>query len=272
MADEKNPFPWLAQLPPIPLWQGEAPYAADSPDQAPPSLRPFPAENARGAVVVVPGGGYYMKADHEGVPIAVLLNSQGISAYVLDYRVHPCHPLAPLCDARRAIRLVRSLGYEKVAILGFSAGGHLCCSAATHFDGGKPEDPDPVERFSCRPDAFIPCYSVVTFREPFTHLSSRQGLLREEWEKEEWLHFFSAEENVAADTPPAFLWHTAEDGTVPVQNSLLLARALADHQVPFEMHVYPAGGHGMGLASMCASAAQWGAEMCRWLLEKGWGA
>jgi acetyl esterase/lipase len=147
-----------------------------------------------------------MKADHEGVPIAVLLNSQGISAYVLDYRVHPCHPLAPLCDARRAIRLVRSLGYEKVAILGFSAGGHLCCSAATHFDGGKPEDPDPVERFSCRPDAFIPCYSVVTFG-PYAHAGSRQMLLGDLEADENLIHFYSNEEHVTADTPPAFLWH-----------------------------------------------------------------
>jgi len=273
MADEKPISFWPGEeAKPIPLWPGEAPYTADSPQQAQPSLLPVPAKGARGAVVVVPGGGYYMKADHEGAPIAWMLRSMGISAYVLDYRVHPCHPLAPLSDAQRAIRLVRSMGHEKVAILGFSAGGHICCSAATHYDAGDPESADTVERFSSRPDAFIPCYPVVTFREPYTHLSSRQGLLREEWEKEEWLRFFSAEENITGDTPPAFIWHTAEDDLVPVQNSLLLARALADQKVPFELHVYPNGPHGMGLASMCVPAAQWGPALCRWLLSMGWGA
>ncbi len=273
MADQQTGFIWPPRpLPPIPLWEGAVPYAAHSPDQAPPSVAPFPKDGARGAVVVIPGGGYYMKADHEGAPIARMLNSAGIAAYVLDYRVHPCHPMAPLSDAQRAIRLVRSLGYEKVGVLGFSAGGNICCSAAVHYDPGKPNDPDPVERLSCRPDAFIPCYPVVTFREPYTHLSSRQGLLREDWEKEEWVRYFSAEENVTQDTPPAFIWHTAADETVPVQNSLLLAKALSDHQVPFEMHIYPFGGHGMGLAGECPSAGQWGGALCRWLLEMGWGA
>ena len=271
MTDETNAS-WLPEkLPRIPLWPGDAPYSDRSPGQAQPSLQPYPAENARGAVVVVPGGGYYMKAGHEGDPIALMLNSQGISAYVLDYRVHPCHPLAPLTDASRAIRLVRSLGYEKTAILGFSAGGHICCSAATHYDAGDPDSADPVERFSSRPDAFIPCYAVTLFRAPYTHLSSRQGLLGEEWEKEEWVRYFSTEENVTPDTPPAFLWHTAEDGLVPVQNSLILAKALADKGVSFELHVYPKGMHGMGLASLCVPAAQWGGELCRWLLEMGFG-
>ena len=105
----------------IPLWQNEAPYTAESPDQAQPSVKEFAVSGSRGAVVVCPGGGYEFKAPHEGDPIAEMLNRAGVSAYVLDYRVKPCDYRAPLSDASRAIRLVRSLGYEKVGILGFSA-------------------------------------------------------------------------------------------------------------------------------------------------------
>ena len=103
----------------IKLWPGDAPYTQDSPEQRQPSLLPYPVDGAKGAVVICPGGGYCMKADHEGRDIAKMLNEAGVAAYVLDYRVKPCHYEAPLSDAKRAIRLVRSMGYEKVAILGF---------------------------------------------------------------------------------------------------------------------------------------------------------
>lgn len=254
----------------IPLWRGTAPYTAQCPGQAQPSLAPVPAEGARGAVVVLPGGGYSCKAEHEGAPIARLLNSAGIAAYVLDYRVSPCPMEAPGADARRAIRVVRAMGYEKVAVLGFSAGGHLCCTAAVQYEPGDPHSADPVERLSSRPDAFIPCYAVVTFGQ-YTHLGSRQMLLGDRWEEEALVRRYSMEEHVTEDTPPAFLWHTAQDGLVPVQNSLLLAKALADHGVSFELHVYPWGEHGMGLAQENAQAGAWGREMCRWLLEMGYG-
>ncbi len=131
------------------LWNGTAPYSEYSPDQAQPSVTCFPVEGSKGAVVVCPGGGYTMKAPHEGDPIAEMLNRAGISAYVLDYRVKPCHMEAPLGDASRAIRVVRGMGYEKVAILGFSAGGHLAAlrrrsiqmaipMPKTHWSGSLP--------------------------------------------------------------------------------------------------------------------------------------
>ncbi len=254
----------------IMLWPGRAPYSAQSPDQPQPSLRAFSAPGARGAVVVCPGGAYIFKADHEGAPVARMLANQGIAAYLLDYRVAPCHRLAPWSDAGRAIRLVRSLGYEKVGILGFSAGGNLCCTAAVHWDLGDPAAEDPVERFSSRPDVFIPCYPVASFGE-YTHLGSRQNLLGAEWENEEIARWYSAEEHVTKDTPPAFLWHTAEDEAVPVQNSLNLAKALADHGVLFEMHVYARGHHGLGLAGENVPVAAWGGDCCRYLLEMGFG-
>ncbi len=254
----------------IALWPAEAPYSAQSPGQAQPSLTEFPAEGARGAVVVCPGGGYVMKAEHEGAPIASMLSFEGIAAYVLDYRVAPCHRLAPWSDASRAIRLVRSMGYRKVGILGFSAGGSVCCSAATHWDGGSASSDDPVERFSSRPDVFVPCYAVASFGR-YTHADSRRSLLGADWENEEIARWYSAEENVTPETPPAFLWHTAEDGAVPVQNSLSLASALADHGVLFELHVYPKGHHGIGLGAEFGPAAGWGGALCRYLLEMGFG-
>ena len=253
------------------LWKEDAPYTQFSPLQAQPSVTEYAVPGSRGAVVVVPGGGYCMKADHEGAPIAEMLNQAGVSAYVLDYRVKPCHMLAPLADAKRAIRLVRSMGYEKVAILGFSAGGNLCCSAATLYDGGDPQAADPIDRLSARPDAFIPCYAVASMGR-YTHLGSRQNLLGADWENDALARRFSAEENVTEDTPPAFIWHTAEDQAVPVQNSLNLAAALADKHVSFELHVYPKGWHGLGLAPENALAASWGLSCCRWLLEMGFGA
>ena len=254
----------------IMLWQGEAPFTAQCPGQEQPSLTAYPAEGARGAVVICPGGGYHFKAPHEGAPIARMLNSQGISAFVLDYRVAPCHREAPLADAKRAIRLARSLGYQKTAILGFSAGGNLCCAAATLYDDGDPASDDPVERISSRPDAFIPCYAVASFGK-YTHLGSRKNLLGEQWEDAGLARRFSAEENVTPDTPPAFLWHTAADEAVPVQNSLNLAAALADQGVLFELHIYPQGAHGLGLAPENALAATCGSACCRWLLEMGFG-
>ena len=254
----------------IMLWQTEAPYTAYSTEQAQPSLEAFPVPGSRGAMVICPGGGYNHKASHEGAPIAKLLQAAGISAYVLDYRVKPCHREAPLSDAKRAIRLLKHMGYQKVGILGFSAGGHLCCSAATLYDTGNPESEDPVERLSSRPDAFVPCYAVVSFGK-YTHMGSRECLLGDEKDNEDLLRRFSAELNVTRDTPPAFIWHTAQDGLVPAQNSLQLAMALRDNDVPFELHVYPQGHHGIGLGSENPEASQWGGQMCRFLNSQGFG-
>ncbi|MBE5786724.1 MAG: alpha/beta hydrolase [Clostridiales bacterium] len=255
---------------PILLWPHEAPDTPLCADQPQPWLDPYPVAGARGAVVVCPGGGYNHRAQHEGAPIAQMLNQQGIAAYVLQYRVHPCAPDTPHGDAVRAIRLVRSMGYDKVAIMGFSAGGHLCCSAAVHYDQGNPESNDPVERYSSRPDAFIPCYAVVSFGE-YAHLGSRKSLLGEKWQDEELIRHYSNELQVTPDTPPAFIWHTAEDDCVAVQNSLMLAKALADQKVPFEMHVYPRGHHGLGLGGVYSRVSTWANDCCRWLLEGGFG-
>lgn len=252
----------------IPLWPCEAPYTAESPDQAQPSIKEFKVEGSRGAVVVCPGGGYTMKAPHEGDPIAEMLNTAGISAYVLDYRVAPCHCMAPVTDALRAIRTVRSMGYEKVGILGFSAGGHLTCSAATMYTPGDPTAVDPIERLSSRPDAFVPCYAVTSVAK-FTHLGSRLNLLGVHADDPEFLHRFSPCENITTDTPPAFLWHTSTDDVVPVENSLMLGSALAAKGVPFEMHIFPTGYHGLGLASDRPDVSCWTGLCQNWLIAQG---
>lgn len=252
------------------LWKEDAPYTQFSPLQAQPSVTEYAVPGSRGAVIVVPGGGYCMKADHEGAPIAEMLNQAGVSAYVLDYRVKPCHMLAPLSDAKRAIRLVRSMGYEKVAILGFSAGGHLTCTAATLYDAGDPNAADPLERLSSRPDAFIPCYAVVSFGA-YTHGGSRESLLGQEnannWEL---VRKFSNELHITPDTPEAFIWHTAADQAVPVENSLNLALALSAQGVPYEMHIFPQGQHGLGLAEEFEDVKQWAPLLQKWLVLRNY--
>lgn len=248
----------------LPLWPaGNVPYAEWSPGQDAPSLTAYEVGGATVAVVVIPGGGYAFKADHEGGPVAERLNTGGVAGYVLDYRVKPCHPLAPLSDALRAVRTVRSMGYGYVGVLGFSAGGNLACAAATHWDAGDPDAADPLERISSRPDFFVPCYAVVSFTQ-YPHIGSVTALLGEA-DDHVRRRFFSAELNVRADTPPAFIWHTANDPVVPVENSLLLAGALSRHGVPFELHVYPDGPHGIGLAPDYPDARHWPEECLRFI-------
>ena len=252
------------------LWNDRAPYSDESPDQAQPSLAPYPADGSKGAVVVCAGGAYAFKSPHEAYPVAEMINEAGVSAFVLDYRVKPCHYMAPLADANRAIRKVRSLGYERVGILGFSAGGNLCCAAATHYDSGDPSSPDEVERLSSRPDAFIPCYAVSSFVS-YTNPGTVRNLLADRQNDPELLRYFSAELNVTKGTPPAYIWHTVNDGSVPVESSLALARALSDKGVSYEMHLFPAGSHGLGLAPGDESVSRWAGELKAWLKREGFG-
>jgi len=253
----------------IMLWQTNAPYTEFSPEQEQPSITDYSVKGSKGAVVVCPGGGYVMKAPHEGAPIAEMINEAGVSAFVLDYRVKLCHHDAPLADALRAIRVVRSMGYEKVAILGFSAGGHLTCSAATLWDDGNPDADDPIERISSRPDAFIPCYAVVSF-SCFRHQGSVESLLGKDKDNYDLIRRFSAELHVNPRTPEAFMWHTSTDETVPVEQSLRLASALAANLVPFELHVFPLGHHGLGLAEGDGSVSQWASLLKKWLIDRNY--
>ena len=253
----------------IMLWpKGSAPYMEACGEQAAPSITMYQTgRDVCGVVLVCPGGGYHFKASHEGGQIAQMINEAGIDAAVLDYRVAPCPHDAPLGDAQRAVRMLRSMGYKKVAVLGFSAGGHLACSAAVHYDRGNQQAEDPLERLSCRPDALVSCYSVVSMTQ-HTHVGSMLNLLGERRGNVALQRYYSAELNVTSDTPPAFIWHTAEDPAVPVENSLNLAAALSRCGVPFEMHIFPEGQHGIGLADGYPAKA-WNGLCKDWLIRQG---
>jgi len=236
--------------------------------------------NATGqAVVVCPGGGYGGLAyDWEGTDIAGWLNSRGIAAVVLSYRLpvdgDVAHQkwLTPLLDAQRAIRLTRAHAEDwgidpaKVGIMGFSAGGHLASTAGTHFDADPADAADPVDRLSTRPDFMILVYPVITMTEGTTHGGSRLNLLGES-PSEERVRHYSNELRITAATPPTFLVHAGDDDAVPVQNSLLFYDALLAHQVPAELHVYPHGGHGFSLALGQGRLQDWPQLCARWLAE-----
>ena len=244
----------------IKLWK-KAPYVEFTNNGFEGSITEYKVNDKKTAVIVCPGGGYGCKADHEKGVIAEMLNSGNINAYTLDYNVNPCHKFAPLSDAQRAIRVLRSMGYEKVGILGFSAGGHLCCTAGTMYDFEAYAPCDDIDKLSARPDAFVPCYPVVSFTEDYSHFGSRQNLFGSDYENEELAAKFSCERNVTKDTPPCFIWHTANDNVVPVKNSLVLASKLSENGVYFEMHIYPNGCHGLGLATDRNDISRW-SENC----------
>src|SRR5437660_3791323 len=233
-------MPWLGRAEstdikdqPIVLWPNGAPGAAGQTAEDIPTLTPYfpPAEKATGAAIIVcPGGGYSHLADHEGRPVAEWLSTMGITAFVLKYRLGPrYHHPAPLQDAARAIRTVRAratdwnIDPKHIGILGFSAGGHVASTIGTHFELGKSDASDPIERVSSRPDLMILIYPVITMRE-FAHAGSRRMLLREN-PSADLVALLSNEEQVTKETPPAFLVHTANDPAVPVENSLRFAEA-----------------------------------------------
>lgn len=261
----------------IPLWENGAPGYDAAAGQKEPSLTPYLVEGAKGVVIVCPGGAYSHLADHEGGPIAERFNEAGISAFVLRYRLTPYHYPAQLQDVQRAIRVVRlhcgqiGVAPDKIAVLGFSAGGHLASMAATMYD-----DPDSIvkngdeaDALSCRPDAAILCYPAVSMIERCTHQGSCCNLTGFEDAPQELRERLSAERRVSDTTPPVFLWHTAEDAGVPVENSLRFAQAMHEHNRPFSLHVYPHGRHGLGLATETPLTGAWMGEAICWLQDLG---
>lgn len=259
----------------FPLWPEGGLHARDA--SAPvPTLTLYPADEPNGAAMVVcPGGGYGGHADHEGEPVARWLNTLGVTGVVLKYRLGPQsrHPMM-LQDAARAVRTVRARAEEwgvdpqRVGILGFSAGGHLASTLATHFETGRPEAADPVDRLSSRPDVAVLVYPVITLQEPHVHAGSRQNLLGDA-PAEDLVALLSNETQVTAATPPSFLVHAADDGPVPPENSLLFALALSRCGVPFSLHVYEKGGHGFGLGTGDPVLSAWPARCAEWLQGRG---
>lgn len=257
----------------IKLWENGTPYYNPAYGEEETTMTLYLVKNGnadKGCVIVCPGGGYSFRAPHEGEPIALMLNKAGISAAVLNYRVAPYRHPAMLADANRAVRFVRyhasewEINPEKIGILGFSAGGHLAVSACEHYDAGKMDGDDVIDRVSSRPNAGIFCYPVATFIPEYTHMGTLHNLLGEQPEPA-LQTALSGENSVPDDCPPVFMWHTSEDDCVDVNNSLELARALRKKKIPFELHVFPHGGHGMGLAEENKSVGQWAGLLVNWL-------
>lgn len=271
---------WSAEAKVELLWPGGAPGALGDKPADKPTLILYVPERAsvpRTAIVVIPGGGYGgLAIDHEGHQFARWFNEQGVAAFILDYRHRGkgyAHP-APLQDAQRAIRTVRARAEEfgidpgRIGVIGFSAGGHLASTVATHFDAGDPAAADPVARAGCRPDYAILCYGVLTLGEPFTHHGSQENLLGKDAD-ESLVRSLSNEKQVTRETPPAFLWHTTEDPVVPVENSVAFSMACRKAGVPVELHVFEKGQHGLGLAQGRPGAEHWPELLKAWMTLHG---
>ena len=276
-APAAPPTPYAAILGPIRLWEGDAPGALGQRPQDTPTLTPSaPAAGKRNGatMIVLPGGGYGGLAEHEGAGYAEFFAAHGTTAYVLKYRLGSNgyrHPTM-LNDVARAVRLVRTfakrdgLDPARIGVIGSSAGGHLASTIVTHFDAGKPDATDPVERESSRPDLGVLCYPVISLGE-FAHAGSRKNLLGDN-PPADLVKFLSNELQVTKDTPPCFLWHTVEDKAVPVENSLLFASALRRAGVPHSLHIYEKGAHGLGLGRADRPAPPWAEQLLYWFKER----
>ena len=259
----------------IPLWTGAAPGALGSDDTDVPAITVYLPRTVAAntpAVVICPGGSYRaLASNHEGRQVASYLNSLGVAAFVLRYRLGPRyhHPIE-LGDAQRAIRLLRShaadwrLDPARIGIVGFSAGGHLAMTASTKFDAGNTAASDPIDRLSSRPDFSILGYPVISMTEEWTHKGSRTMLLGENFDPE-LAKSLSGEKAVTKETPPTFIFQTTEDTVVPAENAVHYYLALRKAAVPAEMHVFEKGPHGVGLANDDAALSEWSKLLANWL-------
>ncbi len=270
---------------PIRLWAGAAPGALGEADHDIPTITPYlpAADKVSGtSIVVCPGGGYGGLAGHEGEGYAKWLADNGVAAFVLKYRLGSKgyrHPVM-LGDVSRAIRLVRSraaewkLDSQRVGVMGSSAGGHLASTAVTHFDAGKADAADAVDRQSSRPDFGVLCYAVISMEDGVTHGGSKANLLGKDPDPK-LVELLSNEKQVTKTTPPCFVWSTQEDKAVPVTNSLRFVAALQQSGVAYDFHVYQKGPHGIGLSEGKNGAAAgdihpWAKDLLFWMRQNNW--
>lgn len=258
----------------IELWDGDVPGYTGGER---PILTYYPTADKKGSgsVVICPGGGYCKRSPHEGKGYAQYLNSIGLDAFVLEYRVDPTRFPYPLLDARRAMRYVRKnataygISPDKIAIMGSSAGGHLAALTSTYKTAIDGEGTDELDTVDATPNAQILCYPVISYmghKGSFIHLlDDKLEALRD-----------SVTPSLIADntTPPAYIWHTAEDASVNIINTYEYVKKLKELSVPVELHVYPFGAHGLGLANEGARTVphvqSWAPLMESWLKLMGW--
>ncbi len=252
----------------IQLWENEIPYY-NSEFDTPNSMTAYLIDTWHKvpSIIVLPGGGYSGRAEHEGKDIAKFYNSQGFNAFVVDYRVNPNKFPCALADAQRAIKIIKSRSDEfhadpeKLFVIGFSAGGHLASCVATMDDYAKIGD---------ELDEISPCVAGAILSYPVISGYKEDGWIACCVESiaegtDVTAHQLSTHKLVSEQTPPCFIWHTAEDETVDVQHSLIFAKALKDKKVPFEMHIFPFGPHGLGLAKATKDVYNWSFLSCEWI-------
>jgi acetyl esterase/lipase len=266
----------IASPPPerVSLWQGRAPAGGGAVVGDDAFITVHRPETPTGAAVMIcPGGAYeVLCVEPEGHGIARWLNAHGITGVVLEYRLPKGNRFVPLLDVQRALRMTRvraeawGCDPRRIGILGFSAGGHLASTAATRFDAGRPDDPDPVNRMSCRPDFAILIYPVITMGA-HTHGGSKRNLLGPDPDPAV-VEQFSNEKQVTAETPPAFLAHAKDDTAVPPVNSRMFIEALQAHGVTGRYLELPNGGHGLNWYKGPSWDA-WQRESLVWLEEIG---
>jgi acetyl esterase/lipase len=264
------------------LWEDGAPGAQGTTDDDKPTLTMFPARSgwmgpaATTAVIIAPGGSYQrLAANHEGRQVANWFNAQGVTAFVLRYRLGPRyhHPIE-MQDAQRAIRFVRARAQElgvrpdRIGMMGFSAGGHLASTVATHFDSGNPAATDPIDRAGSRPDFVILAYPVISMTAEYSHKGSVTALLGEHADHK-LAQQMSTEFQVTRETPPTFLFTTSADTSVPPENSVAFYLALHKAGVPAELHVFEGGPHGVGLALDNPVLGEWSTLLRNWMLARG---
>lgn len=288
-AQGRGPVPPVSAAdmiaPTILLWDTGAPGATGNTDADKPTLTIFRAPGAavHAAMIIAPGGSYsHLAMTYEGRDVATYLNSLGITAFVLRYRLTPYHYPIELEDAQRAIRLVRARAAEfgidpaRVGMMGFSAGGHLTATAGTHFDAGNPNAPDPIDQQSCRPDFLVLAYPVISFQASTlgttdvlrANGSSGRNLLGDNPDPR-LLVLLSDELQVKPQTPPTFIYHSSSDQTVPVASSVAFYLALRKAGVPAELHAFENGAHGGGLAFGDPGRGIWPLLLANWLRGRG---
>jgi len=224
------------------------------------------------AIIICPGGAYQRRAFHEGEPVALWLNSIGVTGIVLNYRVSPVNYPYPVMDAVRALKLVRfnskkwGIDPKKIGLMGFSAGGHLAAAAANLYDNKIFSD-DEFSNVSARPVILVLCYPVISFTQ-FAHMGSMESLIGNNPDEELKL-LLSNELHVKKDNPPVFIWHTAADASVPVENSLMYINSLRKFNIDFESHIFTKGRHGLGIKDEIPEVKIWTKLFENWLKTAG---